>query len=191
MADLKDIFSKNQYDLASAAKKSRNWFQQQARLLGTQQPTPQKVMRGGELTSRPMPGKLYMFLYDPKHKETLPYYDMFPLVFPFSKDSTGFTGLNMHYLPYQMRVMLLQRLMDFASNKSMDETTRLKYSWSLIDGVSRYKLAQPCVKKYLANHVKTQLKLIPANDWATAMLLPVEQFVGSNKQKVWQDSLRG
>ena len=191
MASLKDIFDKNQYDLGQAARKSKNWFQQQTRLLGRQLVTPQKVMRGGELTARPMPGKLYMFLYDPKHKDTLPYYDLFPLVFPFSKDSTGFTGLNMHYLPYQMRVMLLQRLMDFASNKSMDETTRLKYSWSLIDGVSRYKLAAPCVKRYLAGHVKTQLKLIPANDWATAMLLPVEQFVGSNKQKVWQDSLRG
>jgi hypothetical protein len=191
MASLKDIFDKNQYDLGQAARKSKNWFQQQTRLLGRQQVTPQKVMRGGELTARPMPGKLYMFLYDPKHKDTLPYYDLFPLVFPFSKDSTGFTGLNMHYLPYQMRILLLQRLMDFASNKSMDETTRLKYSWSLIDGVSRYRLAAPCVKKYLFSHVKTQLKLIPANDWATAMLLPVEQFVGTSKQNVWQDSLRG
>lgn len=191
MASLKDIFDKNQYDLGQAARKSKNWFQQQTRLLGRQQVTPQKVMRGGELTARPMPGKLYMFLYDPKHKDTLPYYDLFPLVFPFSKDSTGFTGLNMHYLPYQMRILLLQRLMDFASNKSMDETTRLKYSWSLIDGVSRYRLAAPCVKKYLFSHVRTQLKLIPANDWATAMLLPVEQFVGTSKQNVWQDSLRG
>ena len=106
MASLRDIFDKNQYDLGQAAKKSKNWFQQQTRLLGRQQITPQKAMRGGDFTTRPMPGKLYMFLYDPKHKETLPYYDMFPLVFPFSKDSTGFTGLNMHYLPYQMRIML-------------------------------------------------------------------------------------
>jgi len=43
----------------------------------------------------------------------------------------------------------------------------------------------------LQNPDDQELKLIPANDWATAMLLPVEQFVGSSKQKVWQDSLRG
>jgi len=191
MADLKNIFNQNQYQLADAAKKSKTWFQQQAKLLGNV--TPNKVMKSDptSLKARVIPGKLYMFLYDPKTKDKLPYYDMFPLVFPFKKTSDGFIGLNMHYLPYQMRVMLLDKLMDFATNKQMSETTKLNYSWSMIDGVSRYRLAEPCVKRYLASHIKTSLKLIDANDWATAMLLPVEQFVGSSKQKVWQDSLRG
>ena len=191
MADLKNIFNQNQYQLADAAKKSKTWFQQQAKLLGNV--TPNKVMKSDptSLKARVIPGKLYMFLYDPKTKDKLPYYDMFPLVFPFKKTPDGFIGLNMHYLPYQMRVMLLDKLMDFATNKQMSETTKLNYSWSMIDGVSRYRLAEPCVKRYLASHIKTSLKLIDANDWATAMLLPVEQFVGSSKQKVWQDSLRG
>jgi len=193
MADLRDIFNKNQYDLGQAAKRSKTWFQQQSRLLARQQITPNKVMKSdpSQNVSRVIPGNLYMFLYDPKHKDTLPYYDMFPLVFPFKAESDGFTGINLHYLPYQMRIMLLQRLLDFANNKKMNETTRLKYSWQMIDGVSRYKLAMPCVKRYLASHVKTNLRLIPANDWGTAMLLPVEQFVGTSKQKVWQNSLRG
>jgi len=191
MADLKNIFNQNQYQLADAAKKSKTWFQQQAKLLGNV--TPNKVMKSDptSLKARVIPGKLYMFLYDPKTKDKLPYYDIFPLVFPFKKTPDGFIGLNMHYLPYQMRVMLLDKLMDFATNKQMSETTKLNYSWSMIDGVSRYRLAEPCVKRYLASHIKTSLKLIDANDWATAMLLPVEQFVGSSKQKVWQDSLRG
>lgn len=191
MADLRNIFNQNQYQLADAAKKSKTWFQQQAKLLGNV--TPNKVMKSDptSLKARVIPGKLYMFLYDPKTKDKLPYYDIFPLVFPFKKTPDGFIGLNMHYLPYQMRVMLLDKLMDFATNKQMSETTKLNYSWSMIDGVSRYRLAEPCVKRYLASHIKTSLKLIDANDWATAMLLPVEQFVGSSKQKVWQDSLRG
>ena len=193
MADLKDIFNKNQYQLADAAKKSKNWFQQQARLLGNQRITPNKVMKSDAraMKSRIIPGNLYMFIYDPKTKDSLPYYDMFPLVFPFKPLSDGFIGLNMHYLPYQMRVLLLQRLMDFANNKKMDETTRLKYSWSMIDGVSRYRLAEPCVKRYLSSHIKTNLRLINATDWATAMLLPVEQFVGGSKTNIWQNSLRG
>ena len=193
MADLRDIFNKNQYQLADAAKKSKNWFQQQARLLGNQRITPKQAMKGDAtaMKTRVMPGNLYMFVYDPKTKDSLPYYDMFPLVFPFKAYADGFTGLNMHYLPYQMRVLLLQRLMDFANNKKMDETTRLKYSWSMIDGVSRYRLAEPCVKRYLSSHIKTNLRKIDATDWATAMLLPVEQFVGGSKQNIWKDSLRG
>ena len=71
---------------------------------------------------------LYMYMYDPKLKATLPYYDRFPLVFPFSKTPDGFIGLNMHYLPYQLRMVLLDRLLTFRTNARMDETTRLRYS---------------------------------------------------------------
>ena len=193
MADLKDIFNKNQYDLSQAAKKSKTWFQQQARLLGQQKPTPNQIIKSDptDMKTSVMPGNLYMFFYDPKGKDTLPYYDRFPLVFPFKKTPKGFIGLNMHYLPYQGRIQLLQRLMDYANNKRMDETTRLNYSWRLIDGVSRFKLAAPCVKQYLADHVRSTLRKVNSSDWATAMLLPVEQFAGAAKQSVWADSLRG
>jgi hypothetical protein len=139
--NLKDIFKKNQYDLKVASNRSKSWFQQQARMLQLQNPTPNKVLNGdpSRNVSTVQPGSLYMFLYDPKTKEDLPYYDVFPLVFPFKKTQDGFIGLNMHYLPYQQRVILLQRLMDFATNKNMDETTKIKYSWALINGVGKFK----------------------------------------------------
>ena len=70
----------------------------------------------------------------------------------------------------------------------MDETTRIKYSWGLIDGVSRYAAAKPCVKQYLLGHVRSQFRQVVAKDWATAMLLPVERFVGASTQEVWTDS---
>ena len=187
---LKDVFERNQYDLVTAAKKSRGWLEQQVLLMTKQQLTPQRVIQGNpeQLTTRVMPGKLYMFLYDPKLKEELPYYDRFPLVFPFRKTPDGFIGLNMHYLPYHFRIMLLDRLMVYKSNSRMDETTRIKYSWALIDGVSKYAAAKPCVKQYLLGHVRSQFRQVYSKDWATAMLLPVERFVGASKQEIWADS---
>jgi hypothetical protein len=187
---LKDVFERNQYDLVTATKKSRGWFEQQVLLMTKQQLTPQRVLQGNteQLTTRVMPGKLYMFLYDPKLKEELPYYDRFPLVFPFRKTADGFIGLNMHYLPYHFRIMLLDRLMVYKSNSRMDETTRLKYSWALIDGVSKYAAAKPCVKQYLISHVRSQFRQVISKDWVTAMLLPVERFVGASKQEIWSDS---
>jgi hypothetical protein len=130
-----------------------------------------------------------MFLYDPKTKDELPYYDMFPLVFPYKSVSGGFMGLNMHYLPYQARVVLLQRLMDFASDRALTENTKIRYSWSLISGVAKFEWAEPCIKHYLNSHVRSPFRKIDAPDWTTAMLLPVEQFVGASKNKVWKDSL--
>jgi hypothetical protein len=188
---VKDIFLQNQYDLKTAAVRSKAWFQQQATMLKRHNITAQKVLNSDsqKVNRQIMPGSLYMFLYDPKTKDELPYYDMFPLVFPYKKLSGGFMGLNMHYLPYQARVVLLQRLMDFATDKNMTENTRIRYSWNLISGVSRFKWAEPCVKHYLNSHLKSGFRKIDAPDWTTAMLLPVEQFVGASKNKVWQDSL--
>lgn len=185
-----DVFERNKYDLTIAVKRSRSWFDQQVNMLTRQNLTPNKVLSGNpdQLVTKIMPGHLYMFVYDPKMKKELPYYDRFPLVFPFSRTPDGFYGLNMHYLPYQLRIALLDNLLVFKNNNKLDETTRLKYSWQVIDGISRYKAAQPCVKQYLSGHVRTQFRQVSSEDWATAMLLPVERFVGATKQEVWAES---
>jgi len=187
---LLDVFEKNQYDLKTAVKKSRAWFEQQVLIMTRQQLTPQRVLNGNpaQLVTKIMPGHLYMFVYDPKTKAELPYYDRFPLVFPFRKTPDGFIGLNMHYLPYPLRINLLDNLLTYASNQRFDETTRLKYSWALIDGMSKYAAAKPCVKQYLVGHVRTQFRQVESSNWATAMLLPVERFVGASKQEIWADS---
>ena len=187
---IKDVFERNQYDLATAVKKSNGWFEKEVASLTKQNITPNKVLAGNvdQLVTKIAPGHLYMFMYDPKLKKELPYYDRFPLVFPYAKTPDGFIGLNMHYLPYGLRIQLLDALMTFKTNNRMDETTRLKYSWQLIDGISRYKAAQPCIKQYLGGHVRTQFRKIDSGNWATAMLLPVERFIGANKQEVWAES---
>lgn len=189
---LLNVFKRNQYNLHNASRKSKAWFEQQLLLIKQQQVTPNKVMRSDsqKLTTTLVPGNLYMFFYDAKTKDKLPYWDKFPLTFPFKKLEDGFLGLNMHYLPYQLRVQLLDKLMQFATNTKMDATTRLNYSWALIDGVSKYKAAQPCIKRYLDSHVQSAYRKVDGNDWATAMMLPVESFVGANKQAVWTDSKR-
>ena len=187
---IQDVFDQNKFDLLTAVKRSRGWFEKQVASMAQQGITPNKVLKGepSHMRSAIMPGNLYMYVYDPKTKDDLPYYDRFPLVFPFRKTQDGFIGLNMHYLPYDLRINLLDQLLIFKNNSRWDETTKIKYSWALIDGVSRYKAAKPCVKQYLSGHVRSQFRQIYAEDWATAMLLPVERFVGASKQQVWSDS---
>ena len=187
---IKDVFERNKYDLATAVRKSNGWFEKEVAMLTKQNLTPNKVLMGNpeQVVTKIIPGHLYLFMYDPKLKKTLPYYDRFPLVFPYAKTPDGFIGLNMHYLPYGLRIRLLDSLLSFKTNNRMDETTRLKYSWQLIDGMSRFKAAQPCIKQYLGGHVKTQFRKVNSEDWATAMLLPVERFVGATKQQIWAES---
>jgi len=185
---LQTIFEKYKFD-QSIATQSKTWFQQQTLLLARKRIDTNKLFTQQRVVTKLVPGKLYMFYYDPKYKNELPYYDRFPLVFPYSATKDGFMGLNMHYLSPYHRVFLMTRLMQFANNKNFDDTTKIRYSWSLISGMSRFKLAEPCIKHYLKPHVKSMFIEIPGDQWHTAMMLPVEKFVGANKMTVFGESI--
>ncbi|CAB4125511.1 DNA end protector protein [uncultured Caudovirales phage] len=186
---LQDLFEKNKFD-RNIHLKSTAWFDGQVLQLAKKRITPQQVIRNkpSNIKSSIIPGNLYMFLYDAKHKETLPYWDKFPLVFPFRATADGFYGLNLHYLPYRYRAILMDRLLMFKNNSKFDETTKLKYSWSMIAGMSKFEMAKPCVKQYLKTQVRSQFVKVDANDWTTALMLPVERFVGASKGVIWADS---
>ena len=65
-------------------KESRAWFQQKIKNLRSI--NREALMKEEPLkqVSTEIVGSMYMFFYDPKHKETLPYYDTFPLAHPNS-----------------------------------------------------------------------------------------------------------
>lgn len=192
MSTYNKIFTDNQYNLKYAVKRSEDWFKQQIVLLRQQRIGAYYLMRSNAEQNRSAitPGEMYMFYYDAKLKDELPYWDKFPLVFPFRALDDGFIGLNMHYLPYRMRIVLLDQLSVFRNTARFNEDTRLKLSWELIQGLSKLNLAKPCVHRYLASHIKSPLKKVDAPDWTTALMLPVEQFTGASKQRVWTDSMR-
>ena len=137
------------------------------------------------------PGAMYLFVYDPKHKATLPYYDKFPLVFPVDFLNDGFTGLNLHYLDYRSRLALFHNLLDFTNKKTMNERTRMQLSYDLLKSAgTKYKAFKPCFKRYLSKHVMSQAVRIEAQDWETALFLPVENFAKKGKSFVWSESTR-
>lgn len=123
-------------------------------------------------------GRMYFFMYDPKHKEKLPIYDRFPLVFPIERYPDGFLGLNLHYLGQSERAALLNRLLEYRGNSKITEATRLKLSYDLISSTKNIKgLASNCIKRYLFDHVRSKFIEVTANEWDKAIQLPVELFV--------------
>jgi hypothetical protein len=166
---------------------SRDWFRDKAKSVSSMNEF-RLVNQNVELQRRiPTPGYMYMFVYDAKHKDTLPYYDRFPLVFPFSVQSDGFTGINMHYLPHILRARLMDALYNLTTNNKFDEKTRLRMSYDILNASSRYKMFAPCVKRYLYSHLKTRFLLVPSNEWDVALFLPLERF-NVNKRTVFNDS---
>ena len=70
------------------------------------------------------------------------------------------------------------------------QRVKLQLSWSLISGVSKLKMLESCVHRYLSGHVVSPFREIERADWPVAMMLPVQQFVGANSTTVWKDSMR-
>ena len=147
------------------------WFRNKIKEFGT--PTSSDLIRDGKRTSVPTFGLLNMFVYSPKLKDKLPYYDTFPLVLPIETYSNGFLGINLHYLSVPMRIRLLDRLTDFANNKQFDETTTIQANYRALKNVD---LIKPCLKRYLAGYVKSKFRKVEADEFMVATLLPVQRF---------------
>lgn len=179
MLTFNEVFQRHQYSLSEINNKSQRWFQQQAKLLQMENINGHKLIQRSRdfFVNSIVPGNIYLYRYDPKTKATLAMWDMYPLVLPFSFTSGSFIGLNFHYLSYRRRIQLLDKLMVFSSNNVVDEKTRLKFSWDYIKGLSKFSDAKTCVKKYLTGNITSNIVRIQQQNWATIMMLPVEQFI--------------
>jgi hypothetical protein len=186
---LKDAINTN--SITAKSKAAGDWFRSIVnRTKGKfSNETPEKILQQSEnLVSQSVLGKMYFYSYDPKWKDTLPWYDTFPLVFPIEKYTDGFLGLNFHYLAPKHRAILMDQLKAFANNKKFDETTKLKLTYNMLKGFTKIKRAKPTVHRYLSSKVKSQYVLVNADEWEVALFLPVERFKKANKKKVWAHS---
>jgi hypothetical protein len=166
---------------------ARRWFRNTAKTVST---SPSAVLKGDKdrLRNKAYPGIMYSFYYDPKHKETLPYYDRFPLVIPIGPAAGGFLGINFHYLPLPLRAKLMDALYDVVNNQKFDESTRIAASYDLLKGAAKFAPFKPCVKHYLTQHVRSRYLRIEPAEWDIALFLPTEDFAKASKSKVWRDS---
>ena len=168
---------------AGGRPKSTQWFRDKIKEFGT--PTSSDLIRDGKRTSIPTFGLLNMFVYDPKLKDKLPYYDTFPLVLPIEEYSNGFLGINMHYLSMPIRIRLLDRLVDYSNNDKFDKSTNLNVDYSRLKKID---LIKPCLKRYLAGNVKTQFRKVEADEFIVATLLPVQRFKKQSDSHVFAKS---
>ena len=133
---------------AKGRPKSTDWFRDKIKEFG--QPKAMDLIRDGKQRRSPFFGRLNMFFYDPKLKAKLPYYDTFPLVLPLEGYSDGFLGINFHYLPINLRIRLLDRIVDFSTDTNFDEGTTLDVDYT---GVKGLRLVNPTLKRYYSSSI--------------------------------------
>ena len=185
------LFSKIQSDAERAGllprtKSSRDWFLRKIRSMT--KVSSSRILNDSllEVRNKPLIGRMFMFVYDPKGKETLPYYDKFPLIIMVGPAKKGFYGLNLHYLPPRQRAVFFDRLLDYTTNKKYNESTRFRLSYDMLNSTAKLRAFAPCFKHYLYDHVSSKTVEVLPPEWEIALFLPTDSFEKESNSSVWR-----
>ena len=172
---------------------SQKWFLNKVRQIGDDQTiNREKMMRQSPLkaTFAPIPGKMYLFHYpNPKTEKTLPYYDEFPLIILVDVQQKGMTGINLHYLPVEIRQRFFYGgLLNTVNTEDFNDGTYMKLSYEFLKGTASLKAFRPCFKRYLTKQIRGRIVNVPAPEWETAIHLPLALFRKAEEATVHRES---
>lgn len=130
-------------------------------------------------------GGMFLYSYDAKWKEELPWWDALPVVIPIALYNDGWLGLNLHYLAPMLRARLLDKLQDLRRRAGTDRAY-MKVSYEFLKGAMEHKLIQPCIHRYLASHVRTKVVRVEDVHWDKVAMLPIQKFQKKTAREVWR-----
>jgi hypothetical protein len=184
---LKAEFGESILDPRSA--ESRKWFMEKVETM-TGTVNRDNIMQKQPLreVSRVLPGMMYMFYYSPKGDRRLPYYDSFPLVILLNTFRGGMEGLNLHYLPMDLRQKLFYGLLNTVSDRDVDEKSFMKVTYEILNSARSLKEYRPCFKKYLTEQIRGKIVQVPGNEWEIAVHLPLALWRKADEATVHRES---
>lgn len=143
-----------------------------------------------------LPGRMFTFLYHPKTKKDLEYYDLTPLIITLpqerKEETDNILGINLHYLEPDIRAELLERMLRM-SQKRLGETTPPKgvgyfrINYDILKTI-RYVFGMPCIRSYDLNRIIGKPVIVPSNQWGNAVALPYHNFAKAKSRRVWVES---
>ena len=145
------------------------------------------ALAAGNYVKVPKPGFMYLYAYDPKTKDTLPYYDKFPLILCFNITAKGWYGINLHYLAPKIRQSIFEELLKTLNNTKFNDNTKFKLSWAQLSSLSKHRYIKHACKQYLFSQLVTPICKVDPKYWEAVTFLPIAQFEKASPQSVWKD----
>lgn len=164
------------------------WYRNKVRdVFGTRDTPPELFFDKNNYPNRPIPGNIVTFRYNPSNKNTLPFYDVFPLVLILRIVPGGFIGLNFHYIHPMDRAVFMSKLQRY-ERPFPDGTIKLNIRYSTLKNVGGLPFHEECVKRYKRANIRTMFYTLTPEEWDIALFLPTEKFVNKTKQNVWKEA---
>lgn len=144
------------------------------------------------VTTELRPGKMVIFGYDAKTKDTLPYFDAVPLDIVLSVYEKGWTALNLHYIPPAHRAYVLDKIISVKKLKNITPRTRISVTYNLLKNVAQIPEINFGIKRYLYSQTRSAFIGVPVVEWDSVIFLPLANWKSStmaspSNRKVWSD----
>jgi len=187
----KSFYKNNEDANRRNTEKSLKWFSQYVPRSFNRVRTDRMFRDRSLWRQKVIPGSMYFFEYDAIHKDTLPVWDRFPLIFPWDEFTAKngqkyMLGINLHYLPPAARFTAMKALIKTRNRKRYDESTKLKISWKVLQGLSGSKYFEHSVKMYKLSEIKSSFIKIPPSSWELALFLPLARWQKGSKATAWK-----
>ena len=185
-----DIVGSAPEELESRTLDSLQWFQRNVRDIRR---TPSSLMKENQnFVTRFELGKMYMYMYDPKGRDKLKYYDYFPITICLKRYATGFMGINLHYLSPKYRALLMDGLYEYY--KEIEGNSYFQIRYPTVRSVSKLRWAKPCIKQYQYGYLDSRIVEVLPEHMDMAVMLPSQRFRSkgstTNANDIYRKSLR-
>lgn len=124
-------------------KKSREWYRREV-----------FEYLYDNMTDEIQPEKLYFYEYDPKYKERMDKYDIYPLVYAFDRGKDNFLGSNIHYLR---------------------DREKGPYALALLNKKAR--IIEKTIHRYIFKQADNLFFEVKEEDWEFIASLPIHKFI--------------
>ena len=175
-----------------SSKASRDWFADKMDEIAGKDVNQRRMMREKPMrvSQGELMGRMYMFMYNPANKNTLPYYDRFPLVIMLEVAKEGFMGLNLHYLPIDLRQKMFYNMVirASASPENYRWNTFLKIDYKYLKKRTSLRAYKACIKRYRYDSIYGRIAHVPAPEWEVAVHLPLAEWRKASEARVHKDS---
>jgi hypothetical protein len=135
-----------------------------------------------------IPGNLVFFRYDAKGKNELDIWDRSPLVFVLRKSRGYMLGINIHYAPIPLRLILIKYFLQM-NRQNIRNNMPLHLSYQMIKSVLQKLNLMVTIKLYIFGRISRRGVLVPAEFMLSAAKLKSESFVSKNGKGISADQL--
>lgn len=205
MESLLDILrTEKPIELEQRSLQALTWFRQRVQSMKL---SSEGFYRQSELrkAKRYLEGRMYLFFYDAKTKDKLPYWDRFPLIFILEITQDGFTGLNLHYLPPRLRVRFLYELYKYEIQEPDEEIlgqgdkldmyhaelmrSKIRMTYEMISSIRKLRYFKACYRRYLTTQIVNRPLEVTPDYWDSIAMLPLAQWQKKEQKEIWKESL--